>query len=303
MEDIAKKEAIKRIINLRREALSATLKLFGFADIDEAILALKGEYNPDNGYRELGRVGYDLENYIHLAPMFRVVRDSEGNEDVRVSVPEDLEPTKFSEMCNSIQDKTKLYSDYMAAKDELLDRARGFSEDVELGMREKLTEEEWSLYESQVKRVINFYLGANYDLLSPEQQAQVNDYTEYSPMDILDEIADIIDVAAFSKAVNIEDRFVSRESAEFSKEVQEMVGVDERIRSSSPALALLTLKKVYDDTKAQRDKSIKNYEALDAKYTKSKEEIERIVGDGSLDQADDGYIDKLKGRGETRDGR
>lgn len=259
-------------VDLRRELLTTDLKLLGYPTIQSAIQGLEGDYDADKSYRALGKIGHILENYTKS--------------------PEE----RYQE--------TQKISTYMSSRDEILDRSRAFWETFELGMKDKTDSSDWNLYESQIKKIIRFYLGANYDLLSPEDREKakavgVKDYSSLPKIEVEDKISDIIDSTQFSKAVDIEDKFTISEAVEFIKAVDDMVGKDEEIRKTAPAVALLALQKVAIDTRDKKLKFKAKYEDINSRYVKSAEEIRRIVGNGNFDQTDEAFHRK----GDTNDGR
>lgn len=291
-------KAGQEIIGLRKFALLTTLKLLGYPSIESTVASIDGEYNADLGYRALGKVGHDLENYINLASLVKM-----NGQEIEVNLPENLTQEEFFNMCKTTKDRAEKDSSFMEGRDEILERSRAFQEGFELGMKEKLSSEDWALYESQIKEVVKFYLSANRDLLSPDQQSKVDDFTGLSKMDIDDKISDIIDSPAFSKAIDVEDRFTIDESIKFVRAVDEMIDGNEEVKKTSPAVALLALQKAAMDTRDKKTKFQQKYEELQEKYIKSEEEIKKIVGDGSLDQTDDAFRNKPRRNGDTGYGR
>lgn len=292
-------EAGEQIINLRKSSLLTTLKLLGFSSIESAVEGITGEYNPDNGYRALGKVGHDLESYVHLSDIISL--DSEG---IEINLPDSLDFITLKTLCDRIRERTDKDNTYMEDRDDLFDRSRSVdgAEDLELGMDKKVSPEEWALYSSQVKKVAIFLLSANYDLLTPGQREGIKDYSKCSRVEIEDIISDVIDTVEFSKAVEVEDRFTISESVKFIKVVDEMIDGDEEVKKTTPAIALLALQKAAMDTRDKKTKFMEKYEKLQKQYVKSEEEIKKIVGDG-IDQADEAFLKYKNRRGEDADGR
>lgn len=309
-------EAGEQIINLRKESLLTTLKLLGFPSIESAVEVINGskdgeekkEYSADSGYRALGKVGHDLESYVHLANIISIASDGNSREGIEIDLPDSLDFVTLKALCDRVTERTEKDSAYMSEKDELFEKARNVPAgegredlDFELNMSQKLSPSDWELYSSQVKDVARFLLSANYDLLSPEQREGIEDYSKLSKEEIDDKISDIIDTVAFSKAVDIEDRFTINEAVGLIKAVDEMIDGDEEVKKTSPAIALLALQKAAMDTRDKKTKFMEKYQELQSQYVKSEEEIKRIVGDG-IDQTDEAFL-KYRYKGGDADGR
>lgn len=296
-----------QIINLRRDSLLTTLKLLGFSSIEAAVEGVKGEYNPDNGYRALGKVGHDLENYVHLANVIFLASEGNSNEGIEINIPDSLDFVTLKELCDRIRERTDRDSSYISERDELFEKARNVPGednqdlDFELNMSKKLSPSDWKLYSSQVKKVTSFLLSANYDLLTPEQREGLEDFSKLNKEDIDDKVSDVIDTMAFSKAVDIEDRFTINEAVGLIKAVDQMIDGDEDVKKTTPAIALLALQKAAMDTRDKKTKFMEKYQELQSQYVKSEDEIKRIVGDG-IDQTDEAFKKYRYKRGDA-DGR
>ena len=261
----------EQIINLRKSTLETTLKLLGFPDVESAV---EGKLDIDKGYRALGRIGHDLEDYINLANVISLDTEVDG---IKINLPDTLDFSEFKYLCDSVKYKNDRDLFYIKDKNKILNSSREYVEDFELGMDKKIAPDQWDLYASQVNKVAKFFLQANYDLLKPEQKEGLEDLTQLSKEQIDDRTSEIIDTIDFSNAVDIEDRFEISESVNFIKKTENILD-GEDAKSKSSELALLALQKAAMDTRNKKDKFRRKYQEIQERYVKSEEEINRIMG-------------------------
>jgi len=261
----------EQIINLRKSTLETALKLLGFPDVESAV---EGKLDADKGYRALGRIGHDLEDYINLANVISLDTEIDG---IKINLPDTLDFVEFKYLCDSVKYKNDKDIFYIKDKNKILNSSREYVEDFELGMDKKIAPDQWDLYVSQVNKVAKFLLQANYDLLEPEQREGLEDLTQLSKEQIDDRTSEIIDTIDFSNAVDIEDRFEISESVNFIKKTENILD-GEDAKSKSSELALLALQKAAMDTRNKKDKFRRKYQEIQERYVKSEEEINRIMG-------------------------
>lgn len=267
---------------LREECLENVLKLLGYQSSDR----VKYELSDSAGYRVLGRIGKELEDYQNLAAYVRKEKSIDGSENFELKMSEDINKEKFLEAVNKTRKTLETDNLFIEVQDDQYDRARSLDESFALDMKKKVSPEEWQLYSKIVRNTAELYLELNADLVPKEDRRRLADYTNLTGEELSDKISRLIDSREFDKACNIEDRFVIQEDERFSKVVDDFVDGDMTVKQSTVGFALEAMKREALNTRDKKEKYAKKYEEIEKLYyskpiqeDKTNEEEERTQDD------------------------
>lgn len=244
------------VLALRMEKLLSQLKLLGYSNFNQI-----NNRNADiNGYKVLGRVGYELEHFINLG-FVHVDSTKEGLKQITINT-NGIQTGNISQMIENTQNELAHDEEYMENKDELLETYRkpiiGFKNDAFLSMDKKIKEEDWTIYSKMVRKTAELLLSLNYDILPKEAKRFVPDYSTLQGKELQDKISEIIDSKDFDYACNVEDEFVLTELDDMHRELE---GQEDNFVSSS-------LKRIIKSEQEDRKKYITRYK----KYHEDKQE-------------------------------
>ena len=248
----------EKVVNLRKVYLASMIKMLGYQSTD----MVKKEPDPNRSYLALGKVASMLERYKNLATMFSQMKPGLYS----VNVPEGMSQEELKNIVFAVAADIKSVNERMAAEDDLTQTKRGVLPTFGLTMREDLSEEEWSLYSTNVSRTAELLLELNYDIVPDMDKITLKDESKLDGLDLGDRISRLIDTKEFSEACNIEDNYVKAENDRLASEIDRLIDDSDRVINSSVGAALDFLKRQAMISRDERDDYIKKYEEIEKMY-------------------------------------
>ncbi len=256
------------ILDLRKKKLDMALKQLGFSSPERVKYGL-----PDSGgYMSLRKIGKSLEDYRNLGFVYRD-ETSDGTEIYGFAIPagtivEDIK-SKIEFSRQELADDER----FIDVQDEMLYRTRNLDEGFCLDMKKKVSRDDWLVYSKVARKTAELYLGLNADLVTTGALKGIEDLTSLQGEELAERISQLIDSREFSEACSIEDRFVIRESEEFSTKIDDMGLDDPAVKHSAVGVALEAMKREALATRDKRMKDEENYQKLSKLYSAKQIEI------------------------------
>lgn len=258
-----------KINDLRKLKLSTALKLLGYSTTDE----VRGELNDSASYFVLGRIGKQLEEYINLGVYVHNEGIKDGKEVLKVKLPEGNPKDIIMESARPVASELAGDRDFITTQDELLDRHRNFVEDHCMNMSRKVPYDDWQIYSSVVRKTAELLIELNYDIVRSLNKQGLPDYSRLTRNELADKISSLIDSREFSKATDIEDRFIIRETKRLERKVKsfegelvERCGSAEVAKKSALGITLGALKEEALATRKERHTYSSQYNKMEKMY-------------------------------------
>lgn len=260
---------------LRREKLESELALLGYPSIQ----AVNYEQHDCSGFMVLRQMGEILEHYKTLGMVYR---GSHGIVVNRAELPkvtdEQVRHDEAELMAQAAHNQR-----YLTQQLEWLSTVRSVpgEETFFMGMKEKLSPEEWDMYSKVVRRTAEMLIAINADIIPSNERRGIRDFSTLQGVRLEDEISSLIDSKSFAEACHIEDKFVKSEVENFAQSIEEMqLEANPMTKYSSITTALYARKREAETMRADREKYIKNYEEMNnmVKQIKRPEDLDEKKG-------------------------
>lgn len=263
------------IPQLRREKLESELALLGYS----GVTAVNYEMHDCSGFMVLRQMGEILEQYKALGMLYRGNRGAVVN---RADLPKPTDEQARHDEAELIAQIAN-NQNYMNSQSEWLGTVRSVpgEDDFFIGMREKLSPEEWEKYSSVVRRTAEMLISLNADIIPYNERRGIRDFSTLQGVDLEDQISSLIDSKAFAEACHIEDRFVKDEVERFSQSIDEMeLESNSMTKYSSITTALYARRREAETMRADREKYIQRYEEMNnmVKKVKRPEDLDEKKG-------------------------
>ena len=263
------------IPQLRREKLESELALLGYPEVQ----SVNYEQHDCSGFMVLRQMGEILESYKALGLVYR------GNHGLVVNRAELSKPTDEQARNDEAELMAQIAHNqrYLNSQLDWLGTVRSVpgEEDFFMGMREKLSPEEWEMYSKVVRRTAEMLISINADIIPHNERRGIRDFSTLQGVALEDEISSLIDSKSFAEACHIEDKFVKAEVEKFSQSIDDMeLETNPMTKYSSITTALYARKREAETMRADREKYIKNYEEMNnmVKQVKRPEDLEERKG-------------------------
>lgn len=255
------------ISELRKHKLATTLKLLGYPDIND----IDSELDDSKIYLALGRIGKQLENYINLGAYVHHEGKENDEDIVRVHIPEGMTREEFLEIAKPVRNEWSSDIEFIKEQDEKRTAKRTLLHDYYTNMSSKIPSNEWIMYSNITRETAALLLELNADLLNNGESSENSDSSRLTGNELADRISKLIDSSNFSKACDIENRFVIRESKRLMKEIDFMLSdSDEMIMKSSVTKALTDIKAEETATIKERGETSSSYNIMQKKFFPNK---------------------------------
>lgn len=259
-----------KVIDLRRKVLATYIKLLGYNSLSD----VRNNVKPSGEFVSLSNIGERLVNYKKTT-FIRNEINLLGNENYAIDFSGVDKTGKKSskevigeclELIKTLGNEFQLDSDFIAKRNEILDRGRSLSEDYFLDMKDKVTMEEWKEYHSTVAKVAKLIMGLNYDVLPKEDREGIEDLSKLSQIEMEDEISKVIDDKSFDDACNIENKYAVSETEQFESKIDELTGSSISFRTGELAKSLKELKDEAITTRTEKKEKIETFNQMNQIY-------------------------------------
>lgn len=268
-----------KIIDLRRKMLAIYIKLLGY----NAMSDIRNQARPSGEFAGLSKVGEKLAKYrkttfvrndINLLGDENYVTDFSGVDKADEKSPKQI-ITDCLKLVEDLEKEFQEESESINKRNEILDRGRFLSGDYFLGMKDKVSQEEWQKYQMTVLKVAKLVMELNYDILSKADREGLRDLSELSQAEIEDEISQIIDDRSFDDACDVENRYAAAETEQFAGKIDELSNSSESFRTGELAKSLAELKDEALATRTEKKSKIDAFNQMNQMYLSATRKVVR----------------------------
>lgn len=247
------------ILELRKQKLYSVLKLLGFSNTWQIT------HNLDNfdGYKVLGRLGKELENYRNLA-FIRSKEMTDGTEEFDFNIPVGLSDEAAMKMKKEVEKEVDEDLEFMKNQEDIWDFYRqNVNPDFALNMSKKVSKSDWLLYSKVVKKTAKLYLALNADLITEGERILVDDFTSLQGDELDSKISELIDTREFDEACNIEDKFINSELENVCEKINSIENGNSGKDNRALWILLESVKREALNTRDKRARYNKRYEEME----------------------------------------
>ena len=204
---------------LRREKLKTTLKLLGYDSIEQ----VNSELDDSRCYLSLSRIGEQLEHYINLGAYVHYEGNINDEDTIRVNIPEGMSREDFIGLVSPVTEEFFADKESIGQQEDKIRERQEIIPDYCTQISRKIPYAEWLLYKRIIQETAQLLLELNADLLSTNERNGLTDSSSLTGTELEDRISKLIDSRDFSKACNIESRFLVREATRLVKEAEAII--------------------------------------------------------------------------------
>ena len=204
------------MIDLRRKKMLLALKLLGYSSINDVRIELE----ESKICFALGRIREQLDNYVSLGAYVHLEGREKGEEIIKLNIPEEMTGEEFAEMAKPVEDEYLADVEFSEGQEDKKARKREICRGYCEITSRKMPQSDWLLYTRILKETAQLLLELNADLLESSAPMEISDLSQLADKEVKDRISRLIESKDFTKACEIEKRFLVREAKKFIDEVE-----------------------------------------------------------------------------------